>query len=173
VAPWPQPRCASRRSPLPPYSRPPAMPSTSAAWWGRPRASSAPWQAQEGAQWAPPCEHEDKKLRPWPIKKRGGGEAITYLRVENPLFLFLGGSADVVAATGVAAAAPPAASAARVASLVSCLAAGAPAPAPGTVSSAASAALGEGAKAPTSRGEPSPHRFHPPPPRLTTGTPRS
>jgi hypothetical protein len=62
-------------------------------------------------------------------------EAITYLRVENPLFLFLGGSADVVAATGVAAAAPPAISAARVgasaardASLVGCLVAGAPAP---------------------------------------------
>jgi hypothetical protein len=42
----------------------------------------------------------------------------------------------------------------RDASLVSCLATGAPAPAPGTVSSAASAALGEGAKAPTSRGSP-------------------
>jgi hypothetical protein len=75
---------------------------------------------------------------------------ITYLRVENPLFLFLGGSTDVVATTDVAAAAPPAVSAARagtsaarVASLVSGLAAGAPAPAPGTVSSAASAALGE------------------------------
>jgi hypothetical protein len=51
----------------------------------------------------------------------------------------------------VAAAAPPtisvaraSASAARVASLIGCLAAGAPAPAPGAVSSAASAALGEG-----------------------------
>jgi hypothetical protein len=71
--------------------------------------------------------------------------------VENPLFLFLGGSAGVVAATGVAAAAPSAISAARagasaacVASLVGCLAADAPAPAPGVVSSAASAALGEG-----------------------------
>jgi hypothetical protein len=71
--------------------------------------------------------------------------------VENPRFLFLGGSADVVAATGVAAAAPPAVSAARagasvarVTSLVGRLAVGAPAPAPGAVSSAASAALGEG-----------------------------
>jgi hypothetical protein len=69
-----------------------------------------------------------------PIKKRGRGEAITYLKVENPLFLFLGGSADVVAATGVAAAAPPAVSAARagtsaagIVSLVGGLAAGAPA----------------------------------------------
>jgi hypothetical protein len=75
----------------------------------------------------------------------------TYLRVEKPLFLFLGGSADVVAATGVATAAPPAVSVARagtstarVAFLVDGLAAGAPAPAPGTVSSVASAALGEG-----------------------------
>jgi hypothetical protein len=78
-------------------------------------------------------------------------EAITYLRVENPLFLFLGGSTDIVAATGVAAAAPPAisaacagASTAHVSSLVGCLAAGAPAPAPGVISSTASAALGEG-----------------------------
>jgi hypothetical protein len=70
--------------------------------------------------------------------------------VENSLFLFLGGSTDVVAPTGVAAAAPPAvgaaragASAVRVALLVGCLAVGAPAPAPGTVSSTASAALGE------------------------------
>jgi hypothetical protein len=71
--------------------------------------------------------------------------------VENPRFLFLGGSVDVDAATGVAAAAPPAVSAARagtsaarVASLIVCLEAGTPAPAPGAVSSAASAALGEG-----------------------------
>jgi hypothetical protein len=71
--------------------------------------------------------------------------------VENPLFLFLGGSADVVAAAGAAAAAPPdisaaraGASEARIASLIVCLAAGTPAPAPGTVSSAASTALGEG-----------------------------
>jgi hypothetical protein len=75
----------------------------------------------------------------------------TYLRVENPLFLFLGGSADVVAAPGGAAAVPPAvstaragASAARIASLASCLAAGAPAPSPDAVSSTASPALGEG-----------------------------
>jgi hypothetical protein len=123
----------------------------------------------------PPCEHEDKKLKRWPIKKCGRGEAITYLRAENPLFLFLRGSADVVVATGVAAAAPPAVSAARtstsavrVASLVGGLAAGIG----GAVSSATSVALGEGVKAPTSRGEPGPHRF-PPPPRLMTSTPRS
>jgi hypothetical protein len=64
--------------------------------------------------------------------------------MENPRFLFLGGLADVVAATGVAAAAPPAISAARGASLVGCLAAGASVPAPSVISSAASAALGEG-----------------------------
>jgi hypothetical protein len=71
--------------------------------------------------------------------------------VETPLFLFLGGSAGVVAATGVAAAAPPTISVARadasvahVTSLVGCLAAGAPVPAPGVVSSAANTALGEG-----------------------------
>jgi hypothetical protein len=71
--------------------------------------------------------------------------------VENPRFLFLGGSADVVVAVGVATASLPVipaaragASAARVTSLVGCLVAGAPTPAPGTVPSAASAALGEG-----------------------------
>jgi hypothetical protein len=31
---------------------------------GRPRPSSAPWQAQEGARWAPPYEHEGKGVRP-------------------------------------------------------------------------------------------------------------
>jgi hypothetical protein len=100
--------------------------------------------------------------------------------VENPLFAFLGGSAGAVATAGVAAAAPPAVSAARagtsatrVASLVSCLAAGAPAPAPGTVSSAASRIWARGARAPTSLGEPGPHRFPLPPPRPTTSTSRS
>jgi hypothetical protein len=62
--------------------------------------------------------------------------------VENPHFLFLGGSAKAVAAAGVATAAPPAISAARVASLEGRLVAGGPAL--GAVSSAASAALGEG-----------------------------
>jgi hypothetical protein len=55
------------------------------------------------------------------------------------------------------------ASAVRVASLVGCMAAGA-------VSSVASAALGEGAQAPTYRGEFVPHRS---PPRPTTSTPKS
>jgi hypothetical protein len=71
--------------------------------------------------------------------------------VENPRYLFLGVSTDVVSAAGVAATAPPVVPAARagastmrVASLVGCLAAGAPTPAPGAVSSAASTALGEG-----------------------------
>jgi hypothetical protein len=42
-------------------------PSTSAAWWGRPRLTSAPWQVQEGARWAPPCEREDEKVETLPI----------------------------------------------------------------------------------------------------------
>jgi hypothetical protein len=92
-----------------------------------------------------------RNLSSRPSERRGYGGAVTYLRVENPRFLFLGSSTDVVAAASVATASPPVvpvaragASAARVASLVGCLAAGAPAPAPGAVSSAASAALGEG-----------------------------
>jgi hypothetical protein len=105
---------------------------------------------------------------------------VTYLGVENPRFLFLGGSADVVAAAGVATASPPVvptaradASVARAASLVGCLAAGAPAPAPSAVSSAASAALGEGGKGShLSRGA-HPHRSPPSPPRPTTSTPKS
>jgi hypothetical protein len=71
--------------------------------------------------------------------------------VENPRFLYLGGSADVVAAAGVATASPPVvpearagASATRTASLEGCLAAGAHAPTPGAVSSTATAALAEG-----------------------------
>jgi hypothetical protein len=35
------------------------------------------------------------------------GGVVAYLRVEKPHILFLGGSADVVAAADVAAAAPP------------------------------------------------------------------
>jgi hypothetical protein len=111
-------------------------------------------------------------LGPGRSKKHARGEATTYLRVENPLFLFLGGSADVVAAAGAAAATPPAfstaragASVAHVASLVGCLAPSPPPPPRPWV---------RGAKAPTSRGEPGPHRFPPPPlPRLTTSTPWS
>jgi hypothetical protein len=85
-----------------------------------------------------------------------------------------------VAAADVATAAPPVTSAARAGasvsrttSLMGCLAMGAPAPAPGTVSSAASAAHGEGGgvQAPTSRGELVPHRSSPP--RLTTSIPKS
>jgi hypothetical protein len=78
---------------------------------------------------------------------------VAYLRVENPRFLFLGGSVDAVVAAGVATTSPPVipaasagASAAHVASLVGCLAAGALAPAPSAVSSTTSAALGEGGK---------------------------
>jgi hypothetical protein len=92
-----------------------------------------------------------RKLSPNRSKRHGYGGAIAYLRVENPRFLFLGGSAGTVAAAGAATASPlvvPAvragASAARVASPEGCLTVGAPAPAPGVVSSAAYAALGEG-----------------------------
>jgi hypothetical protein len=100
---------------------------------------------------APPCEHEDEKIKLPPLEVAASGGAVTYLRVEKPRFLFLGGSAGVVAAADVATAAPPVtsmaragASAARVTSLTGCLAVGAPAPAPSAVSSAASVALGEG-----------------------------
>jgi hypothetical protein len=120
----------------------------------------------------------------------GGADA--YLKVEKPCFLFLGGSTGIVAAADVATAAPPdtstaragtsavragasaaraGTSAARAASLLDCLATGAPAPVPGAVSSATSAALGEGAQAPTSLGELVPHCS--PPPRPTTSTPKS
>jgi hypothetical protein len=70
--------------------------------------------------------------------------AIAYLKVEKPRFLFLEGSTGVVEAAGIATAALPDASAARAASFVDRLVAGASAPAPGACSSAASAALGEG-----------------------------
>jgi hypothetical protein len=120
-----------------------------------------------------------REIRHPPLKDMASGGAIAYLRVEKPRFLFLGGSAGVVAAVDVATAATPVASAARagtsaarVASLVGCLVADAPTPAPGAVSSAASAALGEGAQAPTSRGEVAPHR-PPPPPCPTTSIPKS
>jgi hypothetical protein len=98
-----------------------------------------------------PANAKTRKLSSCPSERRGYGGAVAYLRVENPRFLFLRGSADVVATAGVATASPPVvpaaragASAARVASLVGCLAAGAPAPAPGAVSCAAFVALGEG-----------------------------
>jgi hypothetical protein len=87
-----------------------------------------------------------------PFKTRKFGEAVAYLKVEKPRFLFLEGSADAEAAADVAAAALPDASAARtgasamrVAPSVDRLVAGAPVLAPGACSSAASTALGEGA----------------------------
>jgi hypothetical protein len=76
-----------------------------------------------------------QEIRHPPLKDMASGGVIAYLRVEKPRLLFLGGSVGVVATADVATATPPIASAARVA---------APAPAPGAVSSAASAALGEG-----------------------------
>jgi hypothetical protein len=62
--PRPQLCHASPRSPPSSCSRPPSTPSMSAAWWGRPRPTSAPWQVREGAQWAPPYECEDEKVKP-------------------------------------------------------------------------------------------------------------
>jgi hypothetical protein len=170
-----------------PCSQPPAAPSMSAASWGRPRPTSTPWRAQGGARWAPPYEHEDEEIKLPPLEDTTSGGVLAYLRVEKPRFLFLGGSAGVVAAADVATAAPPVASAARAgtsaaragtsavraASLTGCLVTGAPAPAPSAVSSAASAALGEGAQAPTSRGELAPHCSLPPLPRPMTSTPKS
>jgi hypothetical protein len=85
-----------------------------------------------------------REIRHPPLEDMASGGVIAYLRVEKPRFLFLGGSVGVVATADVATATPPIASAARVASLVGCLVADAPAPALGAVSSAASAALGEG-----------------------------
>jgi hypothetical protein len=113
-----------------------------------------------GARSASPCEHINGKIKPPPLKDRVSRGAIPHLRVEKPHFLFLEGSTGAAGAAGVAAAAPPeasavrtGASAARAASVMDCLATSAPAPAPGACSLAASAALGEGARAPTSRGE--------------------
>jgi hypothetical protein len=48
-----------------------------------------------------------RKLSPHRSKGRSYGGAIAYLRVKNPRFLFLRGSADAVAAAGVATASPP------------------------------------------------------------------
>jgi hypothetical protein len=110
-----------------------------------------------------------REIRHPPLKDMASGGAIAYLRVEKPRFLFLGGSAGVVAAADVAATAPPVASAvcagasaARVASLVGCLVADALAPTPGAVSSVASTALGEGGV-----GSHLSERALPPPPSLS------
>jgi hypothetical protein len=83
---------------------------------------------------------------------------IPHLRVEKPHFLFLEGSTGTAGAAGIAAAVLPDASAvhagasaaragtsaARAASVMDCLATGAPAPAPSACSLASSAAHGEG-----------------------------
>jgi hypothetical protein len=108
-----------------------------------------------------------------PIETRAPGEATTYLKVENPRFLFLEGLTDAVVAADVATAALPDASVARTTSSVDRLAAGSFALAPGTSSLAASVARGEGAQAPTSQRGPAPRRFLPLLPLPTTSTPRS
>jgi hypothetical protein len=103
------------------------------------------------------------------------GGAIAYLKVEKPRFLFLEGSTGAVVAVGVATAALPYASVARADASTACatssvdrLVSDASASAPGTCSSAASAALGEGAQAPTSQRGSAPRRFLPPlPPPMT------
>jgi hypothetical protein len=92
------------------------------------------------------------------FRRHASGGVLAYLRVEKPRFLFLGGSAGVVAAADVATAAPlvastaragtlaarAGASVARAASLTGRLATGAPAPAQNDISSTTSTALGEG-----------------------------
>jgi hypothetical protein len=134
-----------------------------------------------GARSASPCEHKGGKIK-HPLLEDGVPRgAIPHLRVEKPRLLFLEGSTGTEGAAGVAAAAPPNASAAhagtsvaragtsaaRAASIIDCLATGAPAPAPDACFLAASAALDEGARDPTSRGELAPRRPLPPP-LLTT-----
>jgi hypothetical protein len=91
---------------------------------------------------------------------------MAYPRVEKPRFLFLEGSTGTKATADAATVAPPDASvtragtsAARAGSSVDRPAAGASAPTPGACSSAASAALGEGAQAPTSQERPAPIAF--------------
>jgi hypothetical protein len=100
-----------------------------------------------------------RKIKLPPLEDMASRGAVAYLREEKPRFLFLRGSTGIVAAADVATATPPVtsathtgasaaradASAAHATSLMGYLATGAPAPAPGTVSSAASAALSEGA----------------------------
>jgi hypothetical protein len=90
-----------------------------------------------------------------PFETQASEEEIAYLKVEKPRFLFLEGSGDAVVAADVTtatlldtSAARTGASAARAASSVDRLLAGAPAPAPSVCSSAASAALGEGGAGP-------------------------
>jgi hypothetical protein len=82
---------------------------------------------------------------------------MAYLRVEKPHFLFLEGSTGTEDADDVATTTLPDASAARAYTSAACAAssvdrpaAGASSPALGACSPAASAALREGAKAPTS-----------------------
>jgi hypothetical protein len=101
-----------------------------------------------------------------PLKNGASGGAVTYLKVEKPHFLFFEGSTGGVAAAGVATVALPNASvtcvgtsATRAASSVDRPAAGDSAPAPGACSSTVSAALDEGAQAPTSQGGPPPVTF--------------
>jgi hypothetical protein len=90
-----------------------------------------------GARWAPPCKHEDEKIKLPPLEDTTSGGALAYLRVEKPRFLFPGGSAGVVTAADIATAAPPVAYAVRAGTFAVCAASG-------VVSSAASVALGEG-----------------------------
>jgi hypothetical protein len=97
--------------------------------------------------------------------------------VEKPCFLFLEGSAEAAVAPVAAVAAllddttvRAGTSAARATSSTDCPAEGAPAPAPGACFSAATAALSEGARDSTSRGESAPHHSLLPPP-TTTSTP--
>jgi hypothetical protein len=54
-----------------------------------------------------PANAKTRKLGSRPPKRHNYGGAVAYLRVENPRFVFLGGSTDVGAAAGVATTSPP------------------------------------------------------------------
>jgi hypothetical protein len=99
---------------------------------------------------------------------------MSYLMVEKPRFLFLEGSTGAEAAADADIVALPDVSAARAGTSAACAAssvdrpaAGAPVPTPGACSSTASAALGEGAQAPTSQGAAPRHSTHPLPHPMT------
>jgi hypothetical protein len=106
----------------------------------------------------PPCERRNTRLSSSPSKTGALGEITSYLKLENPRFLFLegsGGAAVAPVAVAIALAGAPVAlagaSAAR-ASPTDLPAAGASAPATDACSSTASAALGDGVGDSTSWG---------------------
>jgi hypothetical protein len=103
-----------------------------------------------GGRSAPPCKHENEKIRFQPLETGASGGATAYLKVEKSRFLFLEGSADAAVAPAATAAPPDASearagtSAARAAPSMDHPVAGASAHATGACSSAAAAALDDG-----------------------------